>query len=53
MTYVPYTLDEDDPQAAPLGLIVLQVDETIEPGIQHVFHGPEKSVVCNTDSQWH
>ncbi|MCA0906405.1 aspartate/glutamate racemase family protein [Ruegeria marisrubri] len=30
MTYVPYTLDEDDPQAPPLGLIVLQVDETIE-----------------------
>ncbi|MBO9433266.1 aspartate/glutamate racemase family protein [Ruegeria sp. R13_0] len=31
MTHVPYTLDEDDPNASPLGLIVLQVDETLEP----------------------
>lgn len=37
MTYVPYTLDEDDPQAAPLGLIVLQVDETIEPEFSTYF----------------
>jgi maleate isomerase len=37
MTYVPYTLDEDDPQAPPLGLIVLQVDETIEPEFSTIF----------------
>ncbi|NOC82182.1 aspartate/glutamate racemase family protein [Ruegeria sp. HKCCD6428] len=37
MTYVPYTLDEDDPQAPPLGLIVLQVDETIEPEFSKIF----------------
>ncbi|NOE26151.1 aspartate/glutamate racemase family protein [Ruegeria sp. HKCCD6157] len=37
MTYVPYTLDEDDPQAPPLGLIVLQVDETIEPEFSTYF----------------
>ena len=39
MTYVPYTLDEDDPQAPPLGLIVLQVDETIEPEFSKIFSG--------------
>ncbi|NOC90439.1 Asp/Glu racemase [Ruegeria atlantica] len=39
MTYVPYTLDEDDPQAPPLGLIVLQVDETIEPEFSTIFSG--------------
>ncbi|WP_171168409.1 MULTISPECIES: aspartate/glutamate racemase family protein [unclassified Ruegeria] len=37
MTYVPYTLDKDDPQAPPLGLIVLQVDETIEPEFSTIF----------------
>ncbi|WP_425078163.1 maleate cis-trans isomerase family protein [Ruegeria denitrificans] len=37
MTYVPYTLDEDDPQTPPLGLIVLQVDETIEPEFSAFF----------------
>ena len=37
MTHVPYTLDEDDPQAAPLGLIVLQVDETLEPEFNAYF----------------
>jgi len=37
MTYVPYTLDEDDPQTPPLGLIVLQVDETIEPEFSAYF----------------
>ena len=37
MTHVPYTLDEDDPQASPLGLIVLQVDETIEPEFSAYF----------------
>nr|WP_321253969.1 aspartate/glutamate racemase family protein [uncultured Ruegeria sp.] len=37
MTHVPFTLDEDDPQASPLGLIVLQVDETIEPEFSAYF----------------
>lgn len=31
MTTLPYTLDPDDPAVVPMGLIVLQVDETIEP----------------------
>ncbi|WP_171123110.1 MULTISPECIES: aspartate/glutamate racemase family protein [unclassified Ruegeria] len=31
MSYLPYTLDADDPSVNPLGLIVLQTDETIEP----------------------
>lgn len=31
MNILPYTLDLDDPQATPMGLIVLQTDETIEP----------------------
>ncbi len=30
MTPLPYTLDADDPQSPPLGLIVLQADETLE-----------------------
>ncbi len=37
MTQVPYTLDADDPQSSPLGLIVLQVDETIEPEFSSYF----------------
>ncbi|NOD93186.1 Asp/Glu racemase [Ruegeria sp. HKCCD4884] len=37
MTQIPYTLDEDDPQISPLGLIVLQVDETIEPELSAYF----------------
>lgn len=36
MTYIPYTLD-DDPGISPLGLIVLQVDETIEPEFSAYF----------------
>lgn len=31
MTRIPYTLDQDDPNVSPLGLIVLQTDETLEP----------------------
>ena len=37
MTYIPYTLDEDDPQTSPLGLIVLQTDETLEPEFSAYF----------------
>ena len=35
MTFAPYTLDPDTPQSAPMGLIVLQTDETIEPEMQN------------------
>lgn len=35
MTRLPYTLE--DPAAAPMGLIVLQVDETIEPEFKQAF----------------
>lgn len=31
MSVLRYTLDEDDLEAAPMGLIVLQTDETLEP----------------------
>lgn len=31
MTNLPYELEADDPHATPLGLIVLQTDETLEP----------------------
>ncbi|MEP6320242.1 MAG: Asp/Glu racemase [Paracoccaceae bacterium] len=31
MSTLPYTLDQDDPGVVPMGLIVLQTDETIEP----------------------
>lgn len=37
MTVLPYTLDTDDPLATPLGLIVLQTDETIEPEFAEHF----------------
>ncbi len=37
MSYLPYTLDADDPAASPLGLIVLQTDETIEPEFSAYF----------------
>ncbi|MDA7966550.1 Asp/Glu racemase [Ruegeria sp.] len=37
MTRIPYTLDADDPQASPLGLIVLQTDETLEPEFSDYF----------------
>lgn len=34
---LPYTLDPDDSAAPPLGLIVLQTDETIEPEFRQLF----------------
>ncbi|WP_170760250.1 aspartate/glutamate racemase family protein [Ruegeria lacuscaerulensis] len=37
MSYLPYTLDKDDPAVSPLGLIVLQTDETIEPEFSAYF----------------
>lgn len=37
MTALPYTLDPDDPAAPPIGLIVLQADETIEPEMRRYF----------------
>lgn len=37
MTRIPYTLDADDPKASPLGLIVLQTDETLEPEFSEIF----------------
>ncbi|RZW11079.1 MAG: Asp/Glu racemase [Rhodobacteraceae bacterium] len=37
MNDLPYDLDVDDPTAPPLGLIVLQADETIEPEFKAYF----------------
>ncbi len=37
MTNLPYSLDPDDPAAIPMGLIVLQTDETIEPEFRTLF----------------
>ncbi|EEE37453.1 Asp/Glu racemase [Rhodobacteraceae bacterium KLH11] len=37
MTSLPYTLDPDDPAAVPMGLVVLQTDETIEPEFRTLF----------------
>lgn len=37
MSTLPYTLDADDPTTAPMGLIVLQTDETIEPEFSKLF----------------
>ena len=37
MSALPYTLDVDDPKAPPMGLIVLQTDETIEPEFKAHF----------------
>lgn len=34
---VPYQLDPDDPKAPPMGLIVLQADETVEPEFARYF----------------
>ena len=39
MSSLPYTLDPDDPQVTPLGLIVLQTDETLEPEFAKYFAG--------------
>ncbi|NNE87229.1 MAG: Asp/Glu racemase [Silicimonas sp.] len=37
MSHLPYTLDTDDPATCPMGLIVLQTDETIEPDFASIF----------------
>ncbi|SDW62322.1 maleate isomerase [Ruegeria halocynthiae] len=37
MNTLPYTLDPDDASAVPMGLIVLQTDETIEPEFRTLF----------------
>ncbi|NVO55312.1 Asp/Glu racemase [Rhodobacteraceae bacterium B1Z28] len=37
MSRIPYTLDADDPNTSPLGLIVLQTDETLEPEFSAYF----------------
>ncbi|GGE52005.1 maleate cis-trans isomerase family protein [Actibacterium pelagium] len=37
MTLLRYKLDLDDPNLSPLGLIVLQVDETLEPEFHEYF----------------
>ncbi|WP_170788590.1 maleate cis-trans isomerase family protein [Ruegeria lacuscaerulensis] len=37
MSYLPYELEPDDPQVTPMGLIVLQTDETIEPEFNAYF----------------
>jgi maleate isomerase len=37
MSHYPYTLDADDPAKPPMGLIVLQTDETIEPDFKRYF----------------
>ena len=39
MANAPYTLDPDDPTAPPIGLIVLQTDETLESDFRHYFAG--------------
>lgn len=35
MSTLPYTLDADDPDLPPIGMIVLQTDETLEPEFRH------------------
>ncbi len=37
MNHLPYEIEPDDPVAAPLGLIVLQTDETIEADFRRYF----------------
>ncbi len=37
MTPLPYVLDPNDPEVHPMGLIVLQTDETIEPDFRALF----------------
>ncbi|MBM1311183.1 Asp/Glu racemase [Sulfitobacter mediterraneus] len=39
MTHLPYRLDADDPAVPPMGLIVLQTDETLEGDMRHYFAG--------------
>lgn len=44
MTHIPYELDKDDPQNPPVGLIVLKVDETIEPEFNAYFADHKSSL---------
>ncbi len=37
MTTLPYSIEPDDPRICPMGLIVLQTDETIEPEFRTLF----------------
>lgn len=37
MTRLPYAIDADDPATSPMGLIVLQTDETLEPEFNVYF----------------
>lgn len=37
MKQLPYRLIEDDPNCPPMGLIVLETDETIEPEFKQEF----------------
>lgn len=37
MRTLPYSLDQDDPATAPMGLIILEVDETIETEFRHLI----------------
>lgn len=37
MDRVPYTIDEDDPTHPPMGLVVLENDETLEGEFKHLF----------------
>lgn len=37
MRHIAFTLDQDDPATSPLGLIVLQSDETLEPEFSNYF----------------
>lgn len=39
MTTLPFSLNTDDPDISPLGLIVLQTDETIEGDFRRLFAG--------------
>mgnify|MGYP001812237896 FL=1 len=53
MSRYPYTLDRDDPQKPPIGLIVLQTDETIEPDFKRYFadHPSPRYVSRNPSGQ--
>lgn len=51
MTNLPYTLDADDPKSTPMGLIVLQTDETLEPEFSAIFaHDPNPIYVSRIAS---
>lgn len=44
MTALPYKLDADDPALRPMGLIVLQADETIESDFRRLFRDEPASI---------